>query len=169
MRNFFNDFKKFITRGNVLDMAVGVIVGGAFTAIVTALNKSVLTPFIGALFGTKDLKSLYYPLWNAEPLEGQVDAYGNQLYTSAIYYGEFIQAVIDFLMIALVLFTIVKIFGWIKRASEKAALKLKKPEEPAVEPELVVEVPIEPKPTAEELLMEIRDLLATNKKQEADQ
>lgn len=158
MKSFFSDFKKFITRGNVLDMAVGVIVGGAFTSIVTALNKSILTPFIGYLFGTKDLKSLYYPLPGAEMLEGQVDAYGNQLYSSAIYYGEFIQAVIDFLMIALLLFTIVKIFQWIKRASEKTAEKLKKKQSIVTEP--VVEVPAAPKPTTEELLTEIRDLLA---------
>ncbi|MBQ8293168.1 MAG: large conductance mechanosensitive channel protein MscL [Bacilli bacterium] len=166
MKSFFSDFKKFITRGNVLDMAVGVIVGGAFTAIVTALNKSILTPFIGYLFGTKDLKSLYYPLPGAEALEGQVDAYGNQLYSSAIYYGEFIQAVIDFLMIALLLFTIVKIFQWIRKASEKAAEKLKKKEEPVVESEPVVEEPVEPKPTTEELLTEIRDLLAAKNNQE---
>ena len=162
MKKFFADFKSFITRGNVLDMAVGLIVGSAFTAIVTALNKSVLTPFIGALFGTKDLKSLYVPLWNAEPVmvEGvqQLDAYGNPLYTSAIYYGEFIQAAIDFVMIAFVLFVIIKIFKAIQKASQRAAEALKKKEE--IEEPVVEEVPAEPKPTTEELLTEIRDLLA---------
>ncbi len=158
MKSFFSDFKKFISRGNVLDMAVGVIVGGAFTAVVTSLNKSILTPFIGYLLGTKDLKSLYYPLPGAEILEGQVDAYGNQLYSSAIYYGEFIQAVIDFLMIALLLFTMVKIFQWIKRASKRTAEKLIKKEPISVEP--ITEPSPEPKPTTEELLTEIRDLLA---------
>lgn len=158
MKSFFNDFKKFISRGNVLDMAVGVIVGGAFTTIVTSLNKSILTPFIGYLLGTKDLKSLYYPLPGAEVLEGQVDTYGNQLYSSAIYYGEFIQAVIDFLMIALLLFTMVKIFQWIKRASKKTAEKLMKKGPISIEP--ITEATPEPKPTTEELLTEIRDLLA---------
>ena len=166
MKKFFADFKSFITRGNVLDMAVGLIVGSAFTAIVTALNKSVLTPFIGALFGTKDLKSLYVPLWNAEPVmvEGvqQLDAYGNPLYTSAIYYGEFIQAAIDFVMIAFVLFVIIKIFKAIQKASQRAAEALKKKEE--IEEPVVEEVPAEPKPTTEELLTEIRDLLAELKK-----
>lgn len=166
MKKFFNDFKAFITRGNVLDMAVGLIVGSAFTAIVTALNKSVLTPFIGALFGTKDLKSLYVPLWNAEPVivDGvqQLDAYGNPLYTSAIYYGEFIQAAIDFIMIAFVLFVIIRIFKAIQKASERAAEALKKKEENQ-EP-VVEEVPAEPKPTTEELLTEIRDLLTDLKK-----
>lgn len=166
MKKFFTDFKAFITRGNVLDMAVGLIVGSAFTAIVTALNKSVLTPFIGALFGTKDLKSLYVPLWNAEPVvvDGvqQLDAYGNPLYTSAIYYGEFIQAAIDFIMIAFVLFVIIRIFKAIQKASEKAAEALKKKEE--IEEPVVEEVPAEPKPTTEELLTEIRDLLADLKK-----
>ena len=166
MKKFFADFKSFITRGNVLDMAVGLIVGSAFTAIVTALNKSVLTPLIGALFGTKDLKSLYVPLWNAEPVmvEGvqQLDAYGNPLYTSAIYYGEFIQAAIDFVMIAFVLFVIIKIFKAIQKASQRAAEALKKQEE--IEEPVVEEVPAEPKPTTEELLTEIRDLLAELKK-----
>ena len=168
MKKFFSDFKAFITRGNVLDMAVGLIVGSAFTAIVTALNKSVLTPFIGALFGTKDLKSLYAPLWNAEPVivDGvqQLDSYGNPLYTSAIYYGEFIQAAIDFLMIAFVLFLIIKIFKAIQNASEKAANKLKKKQEVVEETPVVEEVPVEPKPTTEELLSEIRDLLSEIKK-----
>ena len=166
MKKFFADFKSFITRGNVLDMAVGLIVGSAFTAIVTSLNKSVLTPLIGALFGTKDLKSLYVPLWNAEPVmvEGvqQLDAYGNSLYTSAIYYGEFIQAAIDFVMIAFVLFVIIKIFKAIQKASQRAAEALKKQEE--IEEPVVEEVPAEPKPTTEELLTEIRDLLAELKK-----
>ena len=166
MKKFFADFKSFITRGNVLDMAVGLIVGSAFTAIVTSLNKSVLTPLIGALFGTKDLKSLYVPLWNAEPVmvEGvqQLDAYGNPLYTSAIYYGEFIQAAIDFVMIAFVLFVIIKIFKAIQKASQRAAEALKKNEE--IEEPVVEEVPAEPKPTTEELLTEIRDLLAELKK-----
>ena len=166
MKKFFTDFKAFITRGNVLDMAVGLIVGSAFTAIVTALNKSVLTPFIGALFGTKDLKSLYVPLWNAEPVvvDGvqQLDAYGNPLYTSAIYYGEFIQAAIDFIMIAFVLFVIIRIFKAIQKASERAAEALKKKEE--IEEPVVEEIPAEPKPTTEELLTEIRDLLTDLKK-----
>lgn len=167
MKKFFSDFKAFITRGNVLDMAVGLIVGSAFTAIVTALNKSVLTPVIGALFGTKDLKSLYAPLWNAEPVlvEGvqQLDQYGNPLYTSAIYYGEFIQAAIDFVMIAFVLFMIVRIFKAIQKASQRAAEALKKKEEIVEEPVEEV-IPEEPKPTTEELLTEIRDLLAESKK-----
>ena len=166
MKKFFADFKSFITRGNVLDMAVGLIVGSAFTAIVTALNNSVLTPLIGALFGTKDLKSLYVPLWNAEPVmvEGvqQLDAYGNPLYTSAIYYGEFIQAAIDFVMIAFVLFVIIKIFKAIQKASQRAAEALKKKEE--IEEPVVEEIPAEPKPTTEELLTEIRDLLTELKK-----
>ncbi len=166
MKKFFTDFKAFITRGNVLDMAVGLIVGSAFTAIVTALNKSVLTPLIGALFGTKDLKSLYVPLWNAEPVmvDGvqQLDAYGNPLYTSAIYYGEFIQAAIDFIMIAFVLFVIIRIFKAIQKASERAAEALKKKEE--IEEPVVEEIPAEPKPTTEELLTEIRDLLTDLKK-----
>ena len=92
----------------------------------------------------------------------QLDAYGNPLYTSAIYYGEFIQAAIDFVMIAFVLFVIIKIFKAIQKASQRAAEALKKQEE--IEEPVVEEVPAEPKPTTEELLTEIRDLLAELKK-----
>lgn len=167
MKKFFGEFKKFITRGNVLDMAVGIIVGGAFTAIVTALNKSILTPFIGALFGGKDIKGLMVPLWNAEQVLDEsgtavLDQYGNKLYTSAIYYGEFIQAIIDFLMIAFVLFVIVKAFNKVRELGEKARDSLIKKEEVMEEPK-PIEVKQEPTET-EKLLMEIRDLLAENKK-----
>ena len=94
MKSFLAEFKKFIKRGNVLDMAVGVIVGGAFTAIVTSLNKDILTPLI-AVFGGTDFSNLIITLGEGE--EAPVLAYGN-----------FITAVINFLGTAFVLFCLVK-------------------------------------------------------------
>lgn len=162
---FFKEFKEFITRGNVLDMAVGVIVGGAFSSIVKSLTNAILMPLIGALTGGQDLKSLYVPLWNAElvVVDGvqQLDTYGNPLYSSAIYYGEFLQAIIDFLLIALVLFIIIKTFNVIRRKAEIAKEKLMKKDEVKEEVKEVVETP--KMPTTEELLTKIVDILETKK------
>lgn len=91
---FMSEFKKFITRGNVMDMAVGVIVGGAFTSIVTSLNKDILTPILG-VFGGLDFSHLFVLLGEGE--EAPVLAYGN-----------FITAVINFLITAFVIFCLVK-------------------------------------------------------------
>lgn len=93
-KGFISEFKKFIMRGNVMDMAVGVIVGGAFTAIVTSLNKDILTPLLG-VFGGTDFSNLVVKLGSGE--EAPVLAYGN-----------FITAVINFLITALVIFCLVK-------------------------------------------------------------
>jgi large conductance mechanosensitive channel len=113
MKKFFNEFKKFIMRGNVLDMAVGVIVGGAFTAIVTSLNKDVLTPLLSVILGGTDFNALQVVLGSGE--EAPILAYGN-----------FITAVINFLITALTVFCLVKI---INTVSEKMAKK--KEEAPA--------------------------------------
>ena len=110
MKKFFGEFKKFITRGNVLDMAVGVIVGGAFTAIVNALSNNILRPLINALLslilGNNSVESVSTML---------VPAYTDETktvidYASSIYidWGAFISAIINFILIALVLFCIVK-------------------------------------------------------------
>ncbi|MBQ7360420.1 MAG: large conductance mechanosensitive channel protein MscL [Lachnospiraceae bacterium] len=107
---FFAEFKKFITRGNVIDMAVGVIVGGAFTSIVTSLNKDILTPLLGLIGGT-DFSHLMLVLGEGE--EAPVLAYGN-----------FITAVINFLITAFVIFLLIKTINGI-------ADRFKKKEEPA--------------------------------------
>ena len=107
MKKFFNEFKTFITRGNVLDMAVGVIVGGAFTAIVNALGNNILKPIINFLlalvFGKDSLSELFTFLKRVE-VDGVVDL------TQSIYidWGSFINAIINFIIIAFVLFCIVK-------------------------------------------------------------
>ena len=109
MKKFFSEFKKFITRGNVVDMAVGVIVGSSFTAIVNGLSNYILKPIINwllaILFGADSLKELYTYLKVAYDEAGEIDA-ANSIF---IDWGSFINAVINFFLIALVLFTIVKI------------------------------------------------------------
>ena len=93
-KGFISEFKKFIMRGNVLDMAVGVIIGGAFTAIVTSLNKDILTPLLG-IFGGTDFSYLAVTLGSGE--NAPILAYGN-----------FITAIINFLITALVIFMLIK-------------------------------------------------------------
>ena len=122
------EFKEFISKGNVMDMAVGIIIGGAFTAIVTALVDSILMPVIGALCGGLSVADMSITVGNA-----------------AIGYGAFIQAIIDFLLVAWVLFMIIK-------ALNKAKAAAVKEEEPAPEEP-------EEKPADIVLLEEIRDLL----------
>ena len=94
---FFEEFKKFMLRGNVMDMAVGVIVGGAFTAIVTSLNADILTPILG-LFGGTDFSYLYVTLGSGEN-------------APVLHYGNFITAIINFLITALVIFILLKVIN----------------------------------------------------------
>jgi len=109
MKKFFGEFKKFITRGNVLDLAVGIIVGGAFTAIVTALTNNIIRPLINyiiMLIGGKDgLSSVYTFLSKAYLEDGTLDL-ANSIY---IDWGLFVTAIIDFLIIAFTVFLIIKI------------------------------------------------------------
>jgi len=105
MKKFMEEFKKFICRGNVMDMAVGVIIGGAFTAIVTSLVNDVINPLLG-IFGGMNFDQL---VWNVNG--------------AAIAYGKFITAVINFLIMALIIFVIV-------RTMNKMSDKFGKKEEP---------------------------------------
>ena len=112
MKKFFKEFKAFVTRGNVLDMAVGVIVGGAFTAIVNGLSNYILKPLINALLGWilpgegNGLENVYTFLTKVE-VDGVVDL-ANSIY---IDWGAFISAIINFFLIAFVLFVIVKLIN----------------------------------------------------------
>lgn len=129
MKKFFGEFKKFIARGNVLDMAVGIIIGSAFTNIVTSLVNDIITPIISIITGKVNLTTLKVNI-------------SDEL---SLTYGNFIQAVLDFLIVAFVVFVMITTVN-------KFHEKLKKKEE---------EKPKEPpKPSREEeLLTEIRDLL----------
>ena len=108
MKKFFQEFKKFITRGNVFDMSVGVIVGGAFTAIVNGLTNNILKPLVNWLLalilGNNGLESAVTVLSPAYDAEGALDL-AKSIY---IDWGAFVSAIINFLLIALVLFTIVR-------------------------------------------------------------
>lgn len=122
-RGLIGEFKTFITRGNVLDLAVGIIVGGAFTAIVTSLVNDILMPFIGVILGGVNFASLSITFKGA-----------------SIGYGAFIQAVINFLLIALTVFVLIKTINSMTKKKEEK-------KEPAKPEENIV------------LLTEIRDLL----------
>lgn len=112
---FFGEFKKFIQRGNVMDMAVGVIVGGAFTSIVTSLNADILTPILG-IFGGTDFSYLTVTLGTGEN-------------APVLHYGNFITAVINFLITALVIFIILKVINRItEKLSTLAGMEEEKPE-----------------------------------------
>jgi large conductance mechanosensitive channel len=125
-KGVLKEFKEFITRGNVVDLAIGVIIGGAFGAIVTSLVNNIIMPLIGAATGGHDFSGLVWKVGSAE-----------------VGYGAFIQAVVNFLIIAACIFAFVKVANRITR----------KPDEPEPEPE--------PDFAAQqvELLTEIRDAL----------
>ena len=138
MKNFFGEFKKFITRGNVIDMAVGVIVGGAFTAIVNGLSNYVLKPLINYLMflisgGKGNPLEAVYTFLHTVP---QVDETGAEIagtidLTKSIYidWGSFINAIINFFLIALVLFVIVRTINSIRTKQDeiKAGIRAAKP------------------------------------------
>lgn len=121
---FIAEFKTFITKGNVMDMAVGVIVGGAFTAIVTSLNKDILTPILG-IFGGTDFSNLFIQLTGRDVMYKTL-AEAQEAGVSVLAYGSFITAIINFLITAFVIFCIVKAFN---KVSEKT--KKKEEEAPA--------------------------------------
>lgn len=126
MKKFFGEFKKFITRGNVLDMAVGVIVGGAFTAIVNGLSNYILKPLINwllaSLFGDGSFeKAVTFLNKVTDPTTGETDL-AKSIY---IDWGAFINAVINFFLIALVLFCIVKTINSISENKKKLAEDIK--------------------------------------------
>ncbi|NLY18968.1 MAG: large-conductance mechanosensitive channel protein MscL [Clostridiaceae bacterium] len=128
------EFKKFALRGNVLDLAVGVIIGGAFGKIVTSLVNDIIMPVLGILLGRINLQHLKLVI---RPAEGDTAEL-------SVLYGAFIQNVIDFLIIAFSIFLVIRLINSFKKKEEE------KPPEP-------------PKPTREEeLLTEIRDLLKNN-------
>lgn len=145
MKKILNEFKAFIARGNVVDMAIGVIIAGAFGKITTSLVNDVFMPFISWIFGTRDMTAL-----NLVVRPEVLDAEGNVV-TAAITigFGTFVATIIDFILIALVVFAVVKAMNVAKSIAEK-----KKAEEEAAAP------PAPPAPSNEEILLtEIRDLL----------
>lgn len=136
MKKIFNEFKEFIARGNVMDMAIGVIIATAFGKITTSLVNDVFMPFIAWIFGARDMTAL-----NLVVREAVMDGETVVQEAITIGFGTFVGYVIDFILVALVVFAIVKSMN---------AMKKKKEEAPAAPPE----------PSKEEVLLtEIRDLL----------
>ncbi|MBQ3182006.1 MAG: large-conductance mechanosensitive channel protein MscL [Clostridia bacterium] len=141
MRKVWQEFKDFAFKGNVIDMAVGVVVGGAFSKIVTSLVADIITPLVGLITGGTDLKNLKYVFTPATETVAE----------SALNYGQFIQNIIDFFIIAFSIFMFVKLIATARKKFERKA-------------EAIEEAKEEPKsPTTEELLSEIRDILKENK------
>lgn len=138
----FSEFKKFIMRGNVMDLAVGVIIGGAFGAITTSLVGDVIMPVIGAIFGGLDFSNYFAPL-AAGVTAGTLEAAKEQ--GAVLAYGSFITAVINFLIIGFIVFLMVRAVN---------NMMTKEEEEPSAPPA----------PTKDQvLLQEIRDALVKKK------
>lgn len=156
MKKLFKEFKDFINKGNAVAMAIGVIIGGAFTAIVTAVNKQVISPLIGALLGDADLSGSLVQVLSSHT--ETVDGVETVVIDNAIYWGALIQAVIDFLLTAIILFAIFKIVGAVSNAAKKAAEKAKAAFEKEEEKEEVVEVVPEPEPVPAEPTIEEKQL-----------
>lgn len=146
MKKFFEEFKAFAMRGNVVDMAVGVVIGGAFGKITTSIVNDIIMPLISMLTGGVD-----FTQWKWVLKEAVLDAEGAVTAAEvAVNYGNLISIILDFIIIAFSVFCLVKGLNALHR----------KEEEPAPEPEAE---PAPPTPTAEELLAEIRDLLKESK------
>ncbi len=139
-----NEFKAFIARGNVMDLAVGIIIGGAFTLIVNSLVGDIIMPVIGAITGGLDFSNFFFPL-SAKVTATSLAAAREQ---GAVFaYGNFLTVVINFLILAWIIFLLVKAVN-----KMRASLEKQKNEEPAAPP-----------PVDVQLLTEIRDLLKTQR------
>ena len=143
------EFKDFIARGNVMDMAVGIIIGAAFTAIVQSLVKDLINPIIGLFTGGVDFTNNYAVLSGDVPIGASLEA-AREAGASVFAYGAFIMAVINFLIIAWVVFMLVRSVNKIKEATEKQ------------EAEAAPAAPAGPSET--DLLIEIRDALKAQAK-----
>lgn len=147
MKKFIKDFKEFISKGNVMDMAVAVIIGAAFGKIVTSLVNDIIMPVISLITGGKSMEDLKYVITAADAEAG--------IEESAIKWGLFIQNIVDFLIVALVIFLVLKAFLAMKK-------KFEKPEEKPAEPEEEKA----PEETELDILKEIRDSLKEGQKKD---
>ncbi|MDF1872228.1 large conductance mechanosensitive channel protein MscL [Vannielia sp.] len=139
----FSEFKDFIAKGNVMDMAVGIIIGAAFTAIVSSLVADLINPIIGLFTGGLDFTNNYVVLAGTVPEGASLEA-AREAGASVFAWGSFVMAVINFLIIAFVVFMLVRYVNKVKAAAEK-------PEEVAPE--------VESGPSELDVLLEIRDSL----------
>ncbi len=149
---FWSDFRAFIAKGNVIDMAVGVVIGSAFSKIVSSLVGDLITPLISLLTGKVNLSELFVVLNGPQgdyPTVAAAQAAG----CATLNYGMFLQSILDFLLVAFSIFLVLRLLTKSKEKFEH----LRKKEAEAAAPE-------EKKPTTEELLTEIRDLLKKDEK-----
>ena len=153
MKKIMNEFKTFISKGNIMDLAVAVIIGAAFKDIINSLVKDILTPVISLVVGEEGFGNFKYVITEANEASGVVE--------NAIYYGNFIQNVFDFFIIALVVFLIIRFIN-------KLTLALENPVDNVVDNvvDKVEDVVEAVKPKMEEILLDIKNLLTPGKKEE---
>lgn len=150
MKKFFGEFKTFITKGNVMDLAVAFIIGAAFKSIVGSLVKDIIMPVVSLIVGPEGFNNYKYIITEAVyDLEGAIVTAEN-----AITYGSFIQSIVDFLIIAFVVFLMIKAINKAQDIAEDVEDLLDGEEE-----EIVEEVPAVPAPTVEEILLDIKAVL----------
>ena len=152
MKKFFEEFKTFAMRGNVIDMAVGVVIGGAFGKITTSIVNDIIMPLISMITGGVNFSEWKWVLKEAVTEVGADGALVETAAEVSVKFGNTIAIILDFIIIAFAVFCMVKALN----AMHEKAEALKKKEEPAPEP---APEPEPPAPTSEELLAEIRDLL----------
>lgn len=157
MRTFMQDFKKFITRGNIIDLAVAVIMGAAFGKIIQSLVHHILMPVISLVLGKEGFANYKYIITPADAVNGVAE--------NAIYYGMFIQNIIDFLIVALMIFIVIRLVNKAQdRFNQKLILEAEKKkalEDKAKKQQAILD---EEKPTIEDILIDIKSLLESQVK-----
>jgi len=144
MKKFFEEFKQFAMRGNVIDLAVGVVIGGAFGKITTSLVNDIIMPFISMLTGGIDFSE-----WKWVLKEAVLDETGAEIAAAvSVNFGSFVAVILDFIIIAFAIFCMIKALNKLQRKKEEAPAAPPAPPEPSAE---------------EKLLTEIRDLLRDQK------
>ncbi len=150
MKKFFGEFREFITQGNVMDMAVGSIIGLSFKDIVTSLTNDIISPILG-IFGGVDFSDMKWVIGT------KIDPATNEVIENSINYGAFITGVINFIIMALIIFLMIKLVTKIGEISKKLAFKKAEEEVAEVAEEVAPE-------TTEDILKDIRTLLEKNAK-----
>ncbi|MCS6979110.1 MAG: large-conductance mechanosensitive channel protein MscL [Flavobacteriales bacterium] len=138
--SIFKEFREFISRGNVIDLAVGIVIGASFNAIVDALVKGILMPLVGLLTGGINFADKKIVIRPAEVVNGR------EIPENALYYGQVIQAIISFVIVALAVFLLIKAINRLRRLTEKQNQEAEAQTPPSPAPEVI-------------LLEEIRDLI----------
>ncbi len=155
---FIQEFKDFAVKGNVVDMAVGVVIGGAFGKIVSSLVADIIMPLVGWLCGGIDFATWRWVIRPAKTITNEAGEVVKEIAEASLNYGNFIQTFVDFLIIAFSIFLVIKLINRVKKAAAGPAA-----EEPAAP---AAEEPAAPAPKPEDvqLLEEIRDLLKDSRK-----